>query len=71
MQVTGTGGWCSLSGMIAVVLVRFVHLAVSRVFAALWLSRMTDREKDVETLFTQAGKQAAAASRKSMRPPLP
>ncbi|WP_198681211.1 integrase [Lentzea terrae] len=36
--------------MIAAVLVRFAYLAVSQVFAALWLLRMTDREKDVEIL---------------------
>jgi hypothetical protein len=36
--------------MIAVVLVRFAYLAVSRAFAALWLLRMSDREKDVEIL---------------------
>ena len=40
----------SSSGMIAAVLVRFAYLAVSHVFAALWLLRMTDREKDVEIL---------------------
>ncbi|WP_439657699.1 hypothetical protein ACSHWB_35665 [Lentzea sp. HUAS TT2] len=40
----------SPSGMIAVVLVRFAYLAVSYAFAALWLLRMTDREKDVEIL---------------------
>lgn len=33
--------------MIATVPVRFTYLAVSPVFAALWLLRMTDREKDV------------------------
>jgi hypothetical protein len=32
------------------VLVRFAYLAVSRAFAALWLLRMSDREKDVEIL---------------------
>jgi transposase len=32
------------------VLVRFAYLAVSHAFAALWLLRMTDREKDVEIL---------------------
>lgn len=31
-------------------LVRFGYLAVSRVFAALWLLRITGREKDVEIL---------------------
>jgi hypothetical protein len=36
--------------MIAAVLVRFTYLAVSRAFAALWLLRMTDQEKDVEIL---------------------
>ncbi|WP_330275939.1 transposase [Lentzea sp. NBC_00516] len=36
--------------MIAAVLVRFAYLAVSHAFAALWLLRMTDREKDVEIL---------------------
>jgi hypothetical protein len=36
--------------MIAVVLVRFAYLAVSHAFAALWLLRMTDREKDAEIL---------------------
>lgn len=36
--------------MIAAVLVRFTYLAVYRTFAALWLLRMTDREKDVEIL---------------------
>jgi transposase len=36
--------------MIAAVLVRFTYLAVSQVFAALWLLRMTDREKAVEIL---------------------
>jgi hypothetical protein len=36
--------------MIAAVLVRFAYLAVSRAFAALWLLRMSDREKDVEIL---------------------
>jgi hypothetical protein len=36
--------------MIAAVLVRFAHLAVSHAFAALWLLRMTDRDKDVEIL---------------------
>ncbi|WP_143466749.1 hypothetical protein [Lentzea kentuckyensis] len=40
----------SSSGMIAAVLVRFAYLAVSHAFAALWLLRMTDREKDVEIL---------------------
>ena len=40
----------SSSGMIAAALVHFAYLAVSRVFAALWLLRMTDREKDVEIL---------------------
>ncbi|WP_245849467.1 integrase core domain-containing protein [Lentzea kentuckyensis] len=36
--------------MISAVLVRFAYLAVSQAFAALWLLRMTDREKDVEIL---------------------
>jgi uncharacterized protein (DUF849 family) len=36
--------------MIAAVLVRFTYLAVSHAFAALWLLRMSDREKDVEIL---------------------
>jgi hypothetical protein len=36
--------------MIADLLVRFAYLAVSHAFAALWLLRMTDREKDVEIL---------------------
>ncbi|HUQ54792.1 hypothetical protein [Lentzea sp.] len=36
--------------MIAAVLVRFAYLAVSNAFAALWLLRMSDREKDVEIL---------------------
>jgi hypothetical protein len=36
--------------MIAVVLVRFAYLAVSHAFSALWLLRLTDREKDVEIL---------------------
>ena len=36
--------------MIAAVLLRFAYLAVSHVFAALWLLRMTDREKDIEIL---------------------
>jgi hypothetical protein len=36
--------------MIAAVLVRLTYLAVSHAFAALWLLRMTDREKDVEIL---------------------
>ena len=36
--------------MIAAVLVRFAYLAVSHVFAALWLLRMTERERDVEIL---------------------
>ena len=36
--------------MIAAVLVRFAYLAVSHTFAALWILRMTDREKDVEIL---------------------
>lgn len=36
--------------MIAAVLVRFAYLAVSQVFAALWLLRRTEREKDVEIL---------------------
>lgn len=36
--------------MIAAVLVRFTYVAVCRAFAALWLLRMTDREKDVEIL---------------------
>ena len=36
--------------MIAAVLVRFAYLAVSHAFAALWLLRMTEREKDVEIL---------------------
>ncbi|MFJ5991435.1 hypothetical protein [Lentzea sp. NPDC092896] len=36
--------------MIAAVLVRFAYLAVSKAFAALWLLRMTEREKDVEIL---------------------
>jgi len=40
----------SSSGMIAAVLVRFTYLAVSHAFAALWLLRMSDREKDVEIL---------------------
>ncbi|USX54120.1 transposase [Lentzea sp. HUAS12] len=36
--------------MIAAVLVRVAYLAVSHAFAALWLLRMTDRDKDVEIL---------------------
>ena len=36
--------------MIAAVLVRFAYLAVSHAFSALWLLRMTDREKDFEIL---------------------
>jgi hypothetical protein len=36
--------------MIAPVLVRFAYLAVSHAFAALWLLRMSNREKDVEIL---------------------
>ncbi|MDX8031429.1 integrase core domain-containing protein [Lentzea sp. BCCO 10_0856] len=36
--------------MIAAVLVRFAYRAVSHAFAALWLLRMTDRDKDVEIL---------------------
>ncbi|RAS69724.1 hypothetical protein C8D87_10123 [Lentzea atacamensis] len=36
--------------MIAAVLVRFAYLAVSHAFAALWLLRMSNREKDVEIL---------------------
>ncbi|WP_229812161.1 hypothetical protein [Lentzea flava] len=36
--------------MIAAVLVRFAYLAVSHAFAALWLLRMSDRDKDVEIL---------------------
>ena len=36
--------------MLAAVLVRFAYLAVSNAFTALWLLRMTDREKDVEIL---------------------
>lgn len=36
--------------MIAAVLVRFAYLVVSHAFAALWLLRMSDREKDVEIL---------------------
>jgi hypothetical protein len=36
--------------MIAAVLVRFACLSVSQAFAALWLLRMTEREKDVEIL---------------------
>jgi hypothetical protein len=36
--------------MIATVLVSFAYLAVSHAFAAIWLLRMTDREKDVEIL---------------------
>jgi hypothetical protein len=36
--------------MIAAVWVGFAYLAVSHAFAALWLLRMTDREKDVEIL---------------------
>src|SRR5690349_18585713 len=36
--------------MIAAVLVRFAYLAVSHTFAALWLLRMAEREKDVEIL---------------------
>lgn len=36
--------------MIAAGLVRFAYLAVSHAFAALWRRRMTDRDKDVETL---------------------
>jgi hypothetical protein len=39
-----------LSGMIAVVLVRFAYLAVIHAFAALRLLPMTDREKDIEIL---------------------
>ncbi|WP_201779963.1 hypothetical protein [Lentzea aerocolonigenes] len=34
--------------MIAAVLVRIAYLAVSHAFAALWLLRMSAREKDVE-----------------------
>jgi hypothetical protein len=44
------GGLRSWSGMIAAVLVRFAYRAVSHAFAALWLLRMSDREKDVEIL---------------------
>jgi hypothetical protein len=36
--------------MIAAVLVRFACLTVSHAFAALWLLRMSEREKDVEIL---------------------
>jgi hypothetical protein len=36
--------------MIAAVLVRFAYLAVSHAFAALWLLRRTESEKDVEIL---------------------
>jgi hypothetical protein len=36
--------------MIAAVLVRFAHLTASYAFTALWLWRLTDREKDVEIL---------------------
>lgn len=46
----GVGGERSSSGMLAAVLVRLAYLAVSQVFAALWLLRMTNREKDIEIL---------------------
>src|SRR5688572_16191411 len=36
--------------MIAAVLVRLAYLSVSHAFAALWLLRMTEREKDLEIL---------------------
>jgi hypothetical protein len=45
--------------MIAAVLVRFAYLVVSHAFAALWLLRISDREKDVEiaVLHRQLGDQ--------------
>jgi hypothetical protein len=59
--------------MIAAVLVRFAYLAVSHAFAALWLLRMSDREKDVEILalrhqlevFAQTARGFAQTARRS------
>ncbi|MET8759538.1 hypothetical protein [Lentzea sp. NPDC004782] len=48
-QLPLAGCWSS-SGMIAARAGRFAYLAVSHAFAALWLLRMTDREKDIEIL---------------------
>ncbi|GHH42092.1 hypothetical protein [Lentzea cavernae] len=56
--------------MIAAVLVRFAYLAVSRAFAALWLLRMTEREKDVKILALRHQLAVLLRQLGDQRPPL-